>query len=262
MTYEQFFCLVFNRINYPGIAVTNQSNAIASHTINIFLARIIPYSCPLTSLYFYWKCLMKSRDIQIFFAHVLLITVQLSCFSAEDSGAATLPDPIIASSTPLSRASVQAKTFFSIPNPILGIIAFASSKVMWGTRPPSKIRPSTFVRKITLLAPTPAAKCAAALSPSTFKKSNSSLSATGETTGRNPLLTSAFGKDESTAYILPVKPPSIVILLPFLFKITSFFLRLALIKLPSTPEIPAAFIPCCENNLTIALFIFPDITIV
>src|SRR5918992_3561422 len=116
--------------------------------------------------------------------HVLLITVQFLYAIADEIGLFTWPDAIIASLTPILMASVQARTFFSIPNPILGIIAFACSSVIWLIKLPSNIKPFTFVIKITFSAFITPAIYAAALSPSTLRKSNSSLSAIGETIGK------------------------------------------------------------------------------
>jgi hypothetical protein len=71
-----------------------------------------------------------------------------------------------------------------------------------------------------------------------------------------------FNKDGSTEFIRPVYPPSIIIFLPFSLIITSFFFLSAFNILPSIPEIPTALIPARKSIPTIALFIFPDITIV
>jgi hypothetical protein len=56
----------------------------------------------------------------------LEITVQSTCANAEDMGFEVFAEEIIASLAPKDIASVQARTFFSIPKPIFGKSSFAS----------------------------------------------------------------------------------------------------------------------------------------
>jgi len=70
-----------------------------------------------------------------------------------------------------------------MPNPICGKISFAFARVKVSTSFSSINSPSTFVRNKTLSVFTCPAMLAAALSPSTLRKSDSSLIAIGEITG-------------------------------------------------------------------------------
>ena len=127
---------------------------------------------------------------------------------------------------------------------------------------PFSARPFTFVINITFLAFRAPATYAAALSPSTLRKSYSSLRATGDIIGRYPSSSNKVISDGSTEFIFPVYPPSIAIFLPLSFIIMSLFLRSALKIPPSIPDMPAAFMPSRRSILTIALLSLPAITIV
>src|SRR5437016_10415159 len=72
------------------------------------------------------------------------ITVHPECESAARRGAALSPEQITASPTPLSIASIAAITFFCIPKPISGSLAFATARLIFSTTFPSSISPSTF----------------------------------------------------------------------------------------------------------------------
>src|SRR5919198_630812 len=127
---DECFCLRFDGIYHSVIAVANKSNSVASHAVNVFLAGSVPYPCTLTPCNIYWEPLIKGPQILVFAIHCGTITVQFLCAIAEESGFSTCPEAMIASWTPISSASMHARTFFSMPNPIFDNAAFAWSSVI------------------------------------------------------------------------------------------------------------------------------------